>query len=476
MAHNKLFGTDGIRGVANADLSPELAFRLGFALGRFLADGQAHPRFVIGRDTRRSSTLLQAALTAGIMAAGGDALTCGVLPTPAVAFLVTELQANGGIMITASHNPPEYNGLKVFSREGFKLSDELEARIADALATEPSADSRPTGTGVGRRHDVNDAVERYLAHDIALLTGEGAGASGAGAGGAAGAEAIDGGATDARPLAGLRVAIDCGHGASGRVTPRAFQRLGAEVTAINTDYSGDDINVGCGSTCLGPLCALVQSGSFDLGLAHDGDADRLLAVDETGAVLDGDQIMALVALDLQGRGKLKGGAVVATVMSNLGFVRAMEAAGIEVLRTQVGDRYVLERMRADGLVVGGEQSGHIIFLEHNTTGDGLLSALMLARIMAKAQRPLSVLSAEVMQHYPQVLVNVAVTDREGAADNAAIAAAVAAVEAELGNEGRVLLRASGTEPLVRVMVEASDEDRAHVAVERLVAVVQAELG
>ena len=462
MAHNKLFGTDGIRGVANADLSPELAFRLGFALGRFLADGQAHPRFVIGRDTRRSGTMLQSALTAGILAAGGDALTCGILPTPAVAFLVPELQASGGIMITASHNPPEYNGLKVFSHEGFKLSDELEARIEEALATEPSAVGRPTGAGVGRRHNVGDALERYLAHDIALV----APASGSDAGRN----------TDALPFAGLRVAIDCGHGASGRTTPEAFERLGAEVTAINTDYSGDDINVDCGSTCLESLCELVRGGSFDLGLAHDGDADRLLAVDETGAVLDGDQIMALVARDLQDRGELIGGAVVATVTSNLGFVRAMEAAGIEVRLAQVGDRYVLERMRDDGLIIGGEQSGHIIFLEHNTTGDGLLSALMLARIVVEAGRPLSELSAAVMQRYPQALVNVAVTDREGVADNAAIAAAVAAVEAELGDEGRVLLRASGTEPLVRVMVEAAGEEQARGAVERLVVVVEAELG
>jgi len=450
----KLFGTDGIRGVANAELSPELAFKLGMALGRLLADGQAHPRFVIGRDTRRSGTMLQAALTAGIMAAGGDALTCDIVPTPAVAFLVPELRAAGGVMITASHNPPEYNGLKVFSREGFKLPDELEARIEEELQADPPIAGRPTGAGVGRRHDVSDAAECYLMHNIALIVLDSAGE---------------------RPFTGLRVAIDCGHGASGRMTPEAFERLGAEVTAINTDYSGDDINVACGSTHLEPLIELMRSGDFDLGLAHDGDADRLLAVDEKGAVLDGDQIMALVARDLQRSGKLKGAAVAATVMSNLGFVRAMEAAGIAVHRTPVGDRYVLERMRADGLILGGEQSGHIIFLEHNTTGDGLLSALMLARIVAKTGRPLSELSAAAMRRYPQSLINVPITGTATITGNAVIAKEVAAVEAKLGDRGRVLLRASGTEPLVRVMAEAANEEMARAAADLLALVVEAEL-
>ncbi|MCL2324473.1 MAG: phosphoglucosamine mutase [Actinomycetia bacterium] len=450
----KLFGTDGIRGLANVDLTPELAFRLGMALGRFLVGGRTHPRFVIGRDTRRSGTMLESALVAGITAAGGDALLAGIVPTPAVAFLVPELGANGGVVISASHNPPEYNGLKVFSREGFKLPDELEERIGAALENTPALEGRPTGTAVGRIHLIEDAAERYLAHDMALLEG-------------------------ARPLAGLRVAIDCGHGASGQTTPAAFERLGAEVTAINTDFSGDDINVDCGSTHLEPLRALVQAGDFDLGLAHDGDADRLLAVDEAGELLDGDQIMALVALDLKARGELAGDALVATVMSNLGFVRAMQAAGITVHQAQVGDRYVLELMRAEGLIVGGEQSGHIIFLKHNTTGDGLLTALLLARIAAEAKaagRTLSDLASAVMQRYPQVLVNVEVRDRDAAADNAAIAAEVAAVTAALGDEGRVLLRASGTEPLVRVMAEAAREEAAREAVDRLVAVVRAELG
>ncbi|MCL2332747.1 MAG: phosphoglucosamine mutase [Actinomycetia bacterium] len=451
---NKLFGTDGIRGVANADLTPELAFRLGMALGQFLADGQTHPRFVIGRDTRRSGTMLESALVAGITAAGGDALIAGIVPTPAVAFLVPELGANGGVMISASHNPPEYNGLKVFSREGFKLPDELEARIEQALATAPPTAGRPTGSAVGRVHDIPDAAERYLAHDLALLLGDPGGE---------------------RPLAGLRVAIDCGHGAAARLTPTAFERLGAEVTALNTDFSGDDINVGCGSTHLEPLSELVRGGGFDLGLAHDGDADRLLAVDERGEMVDGDQIMALVARDLQARGELTGGAIVATVMSNLGFVRAMEAAAIEVRQTQVGDRYVLECMRADSLVIGGEQSGHIIFLKYNTTGDGLLTALLLARIVAGARCPLSELATGAMKRYPQVLVNVPVADRDAASTNAAIAAEVAAVEAELGEQGRVLLRASGTEPIIRVMVEAAEEEQARAAAHRLVAAVKAEL-
>lgn len=455
MAHNKrLFGTDGIRGVANADLSPELAFRLGAALGRFLADGHPHPRFVIGRDTRRSGAMLQAALVAGIMAAGGDALLAGIVPTPAVAYLVSTLRANGGVVISASHNLPEYNGLKVFSGEGFKLSDELEVRIERALH-EPFADARPTGVGVGRQYDIDHAAELYLEHDLALITRN------------------DG--LEDPAFAGLRIAIDCGHGASAEVTPAAFERLGAEVTAINTDFNGDDINVGCGSTHLGPLSELVRGGDFDLGVAHDGDADRLLAVDETGAVLDGDQIMALVARDLQARGDLSGGAIAATVMSNLGFLRAMESAGIEVRQTQVGDRYVLERMRADGLTIGGEQSGHIIYLKHNTTGDGLLTALLLARVVAATSRPLSELSAEAMRRYPQVLVNVPVANKNELEGNGAIATEIKLAQARLGDRGRVLLRASGTEPLVRVMVEAAEVEQAQSAADALVAIVEVEL-
>ena len=461
---NKLFGTDGIRGIANTELPPELAFRLGFALGRFLAGGQAHPRFVIGRDTRRSGTMLQAALVAGITAAGGDALLAGVVPTPAVAFLVTELQASGGVVISASHNPPEYNGLKVFSGEGFKLPDALEARIEDFLLSDDAwpgvsggdaslLDARMTGSAIGREHEISGAAERYVAHDTEVFTRTGS----------------------MRPLEGLRIAVDCGHGASYLTTPTAFTCLGAQVTAINAEFSGDDINVGCGSTHLEPLVELMRQGDFDLGVAHDGDADRLLAVDEQGTALDGDQIMALCAADLHERGELTGDTVVATVMSNLGFEKALEARGIGLRKAGVGDRYVLEEMRACGAVMGGEQSGHIIFLQHNTTGDGLLTALALAHIVAASDRPLSQLASEAMRRYPQELVNVQVTDKGALDGHEIIEAAVAAAEADLQGQGRVLLRASGTEPLVRVMVEAADAQVAREVCERLAAVVEQEL-
>lgn len=441
----RLFGTDGVRGIANAELTPELAFRLGEAAGHFLGD-HGRGRIVVGRDTRRSGEMLEAALVAGLMAGGADALVMGIVPTPAVALLVREMEADGGVVISASHNAPEYNGIKLFSRDGFKLPDELEDEIESFCTTERDWD-RPTGAGVGRMVRIDDALERYIAHCV---------------------DAID------VDLTGLTVAVDCGHGASAIATPEAFRQLGAKVIAINTDFDGMDINVGCGSTNLEPITKIVRDHEVDLGIAHDGDADRVLAVDEVGAEVDGDAIMAVCAARMHDLGKLPLDTVVSTVMCNLGFEVAMRERGITVIKTKVGDRYVLEQLQTSGAVLGGEQSGHIIFLEHNTTGDGLVTALHLAAVMQETGLPLSELR-RVMRRYPQVLVNVPVADKARLATSAAISEAIQAAETELGDSGRVLVRPSGTEPLVRVMAEASDEVSASRIVEQLVAVVKAEL-
>jgi phosphoglucosamine mutase len=443
---SRLFGTDGVRGVANDDLSPELAFRLGEAAGRFLAD-RGRGAVVVGRDTRRSGDMLEAAVVTGICSSGADAIRVGVVPTPAVAFLTRALGADGGVVISASHNPAEYNGIKFFDRDGFKLPDEIENEVEEYLVSEePSV--RPTGAGVGRAETAPEAVERYIAHAVQTVPGR---------------------------LDGLRIAVDCGHGAAARTTPAAFEALGADVTALNCDWDGMDINRECGSTHLDVIAEVVRQGGFDLGIAHDGDADRTLAVDETGAPVDGDQIMAVCAVDLKSRGALVRDTVVATVMSNLGFEVAMREHGISVIKTKVGDRYVLDQMRASGANLGGEQSGHVIFLDHATTGDGLVTALQLASVVKRTGRRLSEL-ASVMARFPQVLENVRVADRSMLAGSAAIAEAVRAAEAELADEGRLLVRASGTEPLVRVMVEARDASLARAIVDRIAEVVRRELG
>jgi phosphoglucosamine mutase len=442
---SRLFGTDGVRGIANEELSPELAFKLGEAAGHFLGD-KGRGRIVVGRDTRRSGDLLEAALVAGICAGGADALLAGVIPTPAVALLVRELAADGGIVISASHNAPEYNGIKFFSRDGFKLPDEVE----DEIQTFTEADRdwvRPSGAGVGVALPIEDAVERYITHCTSTIAGD---------------------------LTGLKIAVDCGHGAASVATPEALRRLGAEVVAINCDWTGMDINVGCGSTHLGPVTDLVEKTGADLGIAHDGDADRMLAVDETGAEVDGDAIMAICAARLHDVRELPLDTVVSTVMCNLGFEKAMRERGINVIKTKVGDRYVLEQLQTSGAALGGEQSGHIIFLEHNTTGDGLVTALQLASVMRQTGRTLSDLRT-VMHRFPQVLVNVRVADKTRLGTNAAIALAVREIEAELGDSGRVLVRASGTEPLVRVMAEAADQETAAEVVDRLVTLVESEL-
>jgi len=452
----KLFGTDGIRGVANTELSPELAFKLGRAVVATLPESagvDALPRVLIGRDTRRSGEMLEGALVAGITSAGADAVLAGIVPTPAVALLLKDGAYDAGIVISASHNPPEYNGLKVFSGDGYKLSDEQEAGIEALLHTDDvplpeGHDDRPVGCKVGRAYPLADAVEHYVHELVALF--------------------------EPNSLKGLRVVLDCGHGASVITSPAAFRALGAQVTAINEDFSGDDINVCCGSTHLDVVGECVQSGNYDLGIAHDGDADRMLAVDEHGEVIDGDHIIVMCAKCLRDEGLLPDAPVVTTVMANLGFNRALEELGLAIETTQVGDRYVLERMRQTGAILGGEQSGHVIFLRHNTTGDGLLSALMLAHLVAASDKTASEL-AKVMTSYPQVLRNVTVKDKD-IAGNAELQAAIAAAEEELADTGRVLVRASGTEPLVRVMVEAADAAQAEAVAEKLVVAVASQLG
>jgi phosphoglucosamine mutase len=447
----KYFGTDGVRGRANADLTPELALALGRAavgaLRATQADGGDAPLVVVGRDPRASGRLLESALVAGICSAGGDALLVGVVPTPAVAFLTRHYGAAAGAVISASHNPMPDNGIKFFGPEGFKLPDALEERIESALGAADQAAPRPVAGEVGRVREAADAVEAYLAH---LLDG-------------------------IPDLGGLRVVVDCANGAAATVAPEAYRRAGADVTAVAAEPDGENINAGVGSTHPEHVQAAVRRMNAHAGLAHDGDADRLIAVDERGELVDGDVILAVAALDERARDRLPTGTVVTTVMTNLGFRQAMASHGVEVVQTAVGDRYVLEAMRAGGHTLGGEQSGHIIFLDRATTGDGVLTALRLLAIMARTGQPLSDL-AKVMRRLPQVLINVRVADRDGLTSSAAVIRAVAAAEAALGDQGRVLVRASGTEPLVRVMVEAETEAGARAVAERLAEVVGDQLG
>ncbi len=442
----RLFGTDGVRGIANEALTPEIAFRLGEAAGYFFGE-EGSSKIVIGKDTRTSGDMLEAAMVAGITSAGADVLLCGIVPTPAVAYFTRMCGASGGIVISASHNPPEYNGIKFFGPDGFKLSDGMEKRIEDFVA-EGGNGKRPLGDGIGRVRHVDDATSRYVSHVMDTID-------------------VD--------LEGLTVAVDCGHGAASITTPRALKELGAKVIAVNCDFDGAQINVGCGSTDLTMLRELILTHKVDIGIAHDGDADRVIAMDERGNVVDGDTLLAVCATHLHSKGALPEATVVATVMSNLGFQVAMQNQGVRVLQAKVGDRYVLEEMRASGANLGGEQSGHIIFLEHNSTGDGLVAALQLASVMKERTLPLSELT-KVMERYPQVLTNVRVRDTGSLAGNEAINEAVCSVESVLDGNGRVLVRASGTEPLVRIMVEAQDEDLAGRSAASIARVVERELG
>ncbi|RLK60837.1 phosphoglucosamine mutase [Actinokineospora cianjurensis] len=438
----RLFGTDGVRGLANSELTPELALSVAAAAARVLTthDGTHRPVAVVGRDPRASGEMLQAAVAAGLASAGVDVMQVGVLPTPAVAFLVGDLGADLGVMISASHNPMPDNGIKFFAAGGQKLPDTVEDEIEAALAAPVE---RPTGAGVGRVYDIADAHDRYVAHLLA--------------------------ATPNR-LDGLKVVVDCANGAAWAAAPQAYREAGAEVIAIHALPDGENINDGCGSTHLDDLRAAVIAEGADLGIAHDGDADRCLAVDATGADIDGDQIMVVLALAMREAGELVDDSFVVTVMSNLGLHVAMRDAGVKLRTTAVGDRYVLEELRASGLALGGEQSGHVLIPSHATTGDGLLTAMRLMARVTATGRPLAEL-AGVMTRMPQVLINVRVTDKATVAASPLVSTAVAAVEAELGDTGRVLLRPSGTEQLVRVMVEAPSEEAARTAADRLAAVV-----
>ncbi|MDT7619879.1 MAG: phosphoglucosamine mutase [Pseudonocardiales bacterium] len=440
----RLFGTDGVRGLANAELTPELGMSVAVAAARVLAerDRSHRPVAVVGRDPRASGEMLEAAVTAGLASAGADVLRAGVLPTPAVAYLVGELGADLGVMISASHNPMPDNGIKLFAEGGHKLADTVEDAI-EARLYEPG--SRPVGAEVGRVRDLVDAGERYLGH----LRLAGAGDT---------------------PLAGLRVVVDCANGAAAELAPEAYRRAGAEVIAIHAAPDGLNINDHCGSTYLDEVTGAVREHRADLGIAHDGDADRCLAVTADGATVDGDQIMAVLALALRERGELVEDTLVATVMSNLGLHLAMREAGITVRTAAVGDRYVLEELRAGGFALGGEQSGHLVLPAYATTGDGVLTALRLMARMAVTGRTLADL-ASVMVALPQVLINVRVTDKATVAAAAEVRDAVAKAEVELGDRGRVLLRPSGTEQLVRVMVEAPTRDLAERIGEQLATVV-----
>ena len=443
-----LFGTDGIRGLANVDLTAELALDVAVAAAHILVeslgDKNKRPRAIVGQDSRASGEFLEAAVVAGLTSAGVDVYRVGVLPTPAIAYLVAETGADLGVMISASHNPAPDNGIKLFARGGEKLADSLEAAI-EARIGEPW--QRPTGAHVGRVIEDAGAREKYIAH---LLN------------------SVD------ISLAGITVVVDCANGAASFVAPIALEKAGATVIAVANTPNGLNINDGVGSTHLDFLREAVLKNKADIGIAHDGDADRCLAIDAQGNVIDGDFILAILAQGFKSRGKLTDSTVVATVMSNLGFLSAMKNADINVIKTSVGDRYVLENMLENNYSLGGEQSGHIIMRDFAGTGDGLLTALQLIAQMAHTKKSLNDL-AKIMTRFPQVLINVSGVAKEKLESSPAISTAVAKFEAELGDTGRILLRASGTEPLVRVMVEAQSDSIAKEIAEKLAKVVKEEL-
>jgi phosphoglucosamine mutase len=439
----RLFGTDGVRGLAGIELTEDLAYRLGRAAVAVLGRGvEGPPSFVIGRDPRDSGEWLEDALVEGIREAGGDVFVAGVEPTPAIAFLTTDLGASSGVVISASHNPPEYNGIKFFDDAGMKLPDELEDEIEAAMGQRSGPRERS-----GETRPVGDGRERYLAHLVDAAGGR---------------------------LDGLRVVVDCANGAASDVAPVLLRRLGAEVHPIHADPDGKNINVGCGALYPEVVAADVVRLGADAGVSHDGDADRALFADATGAIVDGDQVLAACAVAMRDRGALARDTVVTTVMANLGFHHAMREAGIEVVSSKVGDRYVLEDMVRTGAMLGGEQSGHLIFRDRATTGDGLLTAVRFLSLAAASGRSVAEL-ASVMHRYPQRMINVEVADRS-VAETDAVRGAVAEAEAALGLDGRVLVRPSGTEPLVRVMVEAETGSLATEHAERIAGAIRSAAG
>ncbi|MCX6451013.1 MAG: phosphoglucosamine mutase [Actinobacteria bacterium] len=437
-----LFGTDGVRGLANGVLTAELALDLAVSAAHVLGDIGAfsghRPRAIVGQDSRASGEFLEAAVIAGLASAGVDVFKVGVLPTPAIAHLVAESGADLGVMISASHNPMPDNGIKFFAKGGSKLDDALEAQIEKRLKEEWQ---RPTGKEVGRVAQDDSAAERYIYHLLSTLS---------------------------TSLRGLKIVVDCANGASSEVAPEVYARAGAEVIAISNEPNGWNINENCGSTHLENLIAEVKKHNADIGIAHDGDADRCLAIAPNGEVIDGDFIMAILAAEW------KVPAVVGTVMSNLGFIKAMDELGIKVEKTAVGDRYVLENMLANKHKLGGEQSGHIIMLDHANTGDGVLTALQLLQVMAKTGKPILEL-AKIMKRFPQVLINVKDVDKSKLDSSSAIKSEISSHESKLGDAGRVLVRASGTEALVRVMVEAESQRTAESIADAIAAIVRSEL-
>lgn len=443
----RLFGTDGARGVANTELTCEQAMAIGRAAAMVLIETKhGRPRVVIGKDTRASSDMLEAALAAGFCSVGADVELLGVVPTPAVAYLVSLYKADAGVMISASHNPCEYNGIKIFNGEGYKLSDaleeEIEAIVLDGAQTPPT----PVGGDVGRISRCDKAVDDYVRHVAAV--------------------------TDVN-LRGMKIAVDCANGSASATARRLFSLLGADCVFLNDQPDGVNINENCGSTHIEQLAEFVKKLHYFAGIAFDGDADRCLAVDEEGNLVDGDKIIAALAVQMKAEGQLDGDAAVVTVMSNLGFFRCCEANGVKPIAAKVGDRYVLEEMREHGYKIGGEQSGHIIFSKHATTGDGILTSLMVMEVLIDKKLPLSTLTAEVVI-YPQLLKNVRVANKAAAKANPAVQKAVEDVAEALGDDGRILVRESGTEPVIRVMVEAPDDATCAKYVDQVVSVMHKE--
>lgn len=445
----KYFGTDGVRGIANLELTPELAFKLGRVSGYILTKGEMdRAKVLIGRDTRVSGHMLEGALVAGLLSVGVEVMRLGVISTPGVAYLTRVMSANAGVMISASHNPVEDNGIKFFGSDGFKLSDEQEEEFELLLDAEVDELPRPTGAGVGSVSDYFEGGQKYIQYLKQTLEEE---------------------------FEGIHVALDCANGATSSLATHVFADLEADLSTMGASPNGLNINDGVGSTHPEGLAKFVLEKGAHVGLAFDGDGDRLIAVDEKGNIVDGDQIMYICAKYLNAQGRLNKSTVVSTVMSNMGFYKALETHEITSVKTAVGDRYVVEEMKKNGYNLGGEQSGHIVFLDYNTTGDGLLTGLQLVNIMKITGKKLSELASEMMI-YPQKLINVRVTDKHAVTQNEKVAAIISTVEEEMAGNGRVLVRPSGTEPLVRVMVEAASVEECENYVNRIVEVVKAEMG
>ena len=445
----KYFGTDGVRGVANSELTPEFAFKLGRVGGYVLTkDAKERPKVLIGRDTRISGEMLEGALVAGLLSIGAEVMRLGVISTPGVAYLTRVMNAQAGVMISASHNPVADNGIKFFGPDGFKLTDAQEAEIESLIDAEEDTLPRPTGGDIGSVTDYFEGGQKYISYLKQTVEEE---------------------------FLGIHVALDCAHGATSQLATHLFADLEADISTMGASPDGLNINEGVGSTHPEKLAAFLLERGADVGLAFDGDGDRLIAVDEKGQIVDGDQIMFIIGKYLNAKGRLKKNTVVSTVMSNMGFYKALEENDMTSVQTAVGDRYVVEEMRANDYNVGGEQSGHIVFLDFNTTGDGLLTGIQLVNIMKATGKRLSELAGE-MTIYPQKLVNVRVTDKHAVTENEQVAAVIAQVEADMAGNGRVLVRPSGTEPLVRVMVEAATVEACEAYVNRIADVVKSEMG